>query len=69
MLFLYCIFEMSLRHRIKINIMKTLKKLKYVEDLLKASNCPPSEITPYAVQILTDCKINNKSIYDLQIIK
>ena len=49
--------------------MKTLKKLKYLEDLLKASNCPPSEITPYAVQILTDCKINNKSIYDIQIIK
>jgi hypothetical protein len=47
----------------------TEKKLKYIEDLLKANNCPPSEITPYAVQILTDCKINNKSIYNIQIVK
>ena len=53
----------------RITNLITIKKLKYVEDLLKASNCPPSEITPYAVEILTDCKINNKSIYDLQIIR
>ena len=53
----------------RITNLITIKKLKYVEDLLKASNCPPSEVTPYAIQILTDCKINNRSIFDLQIIK
>ena len=47
--------------------MKTIDKLKYLENLLESKNCPPQDITSYAVQILTDCKINNKSVYNVQI--
>ena len=49
--------------------MRTIDKLKYLENLLESKGCPPQEITPYAVQILGDCKANDKSIYDVQIIE
>jgi hypothetical protein len=49
--------------------MKTIDKLKYLENLLKSKGCPTQDITPYAVQILGYCKANNKSVYNFEIIK
>jgi len=49
--------------------MKTIEKLEYLESLLKSKGCPTQDIIPYAMQILTYCKINKKSVYNIEIIK
>jgi len=46
----------------------TKQKLSYLEKLLKLKGCPTQEITPFAVQILNHCKINKKSILDIELI-
>jgi hypothetical protein len=45
----------------------TETKLKYLQNLLKTKGCPVQDITPYALQILTDCDTNYKSVYDVEL--
>ena len=40
----------------------TTEKIIYLEQLLKKNGCPTSHITPYAIEILSDCKKHNKCV-------
>lgn len=48
--------------------MNNIKELTYLEKLLKEKECPLQLVTPYAMQILIDCKNNKKSVYDIEIV-
>jgi hypothetical protein len=45
----------------------TQSQISYLENLLKSKGCPTSEVTPFAMQILNDCKKSNKSVYDVEL--
>tara|TARA_R110002096_G_scaffold375754_2_gene569376 strand:+ start:209 stop:373 length:165 start_codon:yes stop_codon:yes gene_type:complete len=47
----------------------TTEKIIYLEKLLKKSGCPISHITSYAIQILNDCKKQNKCVSEVELIK
>ena len=49
--------------------MNTEQKINYLVKKLEKNCCPTSELHPYAMRILRDCELNNKSIKDVEIIK
>jgi hypothetical protein len=49
--------------------MSTKEKINHLERLLRSNNCPNELITPYAMQLLLECKNYKKSVYDIQLIK
>lgn len=48
--------------------MTTEQKINYLVKKLEKNGCPISELYPYAMQILRDCDINNKSVKDVELI-
>ena len=47
----------------------TSEKLNYLENLLLSNGCPKEFSFEYANQILRDCKANNKSVLDVELVK
>ena len=47
----------------------TTEKIIYLEKLLKKNGCPISHITSYAIQILSDCKKQNKYVSEVKLYK
>tara|TARA_R110002126_G_scaffold129532_5_gene272351 strand:+ start:1942 stop:2109 length:168 start_codon:yes stop_codon:yes gene_type:complete len=48
--------------------MTTHQKFTHLESLLKKANCPISEITPIASQIIIDCRNLNKSVLNVKVV-
>jgi len=49
--------------------MTTEQKINYLEVLLEKIGCPTSLTTPYAIQILNDCKKRNKCVTEVKLTK
>tara|TARA_R110000787_G_scaffold16595_7_gene50060 strand:- start:275 stop:457 length:183 start_codon:yes stop_codon:yes gene_type:complete len=52
----------------KNKIMTTRQKFTHLENLLKKAECPISEITPIASQIIIDCRKLNKSVLNVKVV-
>jgi len=48
--------------------MTTKQKFTHLENLLKKAECPISEITPIASQIIIDCRKLNKSVLNVKVV-
>ena len=49
--------------------MTTSQKIIYLEKLLEKNGCQISHITSYAIQILNDCKKQNKCVTEVILTK